>query len=94
MILERLVHRAKLGCFDDLLALGKAECDTWGIPYRLYTPITAPGAILVCEFEVENLAKHEEFWAKWNAKPTTPAFGAKWNALIENESSLELYTVL
>ena len=94
MILDRHIHKAKLGCYDDLVALGRAECETWGRPYRIYTPIFGPRNTVVFESQFEDLAKREEFWAKWFARPESPAFIVKFDALHENETSIELCRVL
>jgi len=94
MILDRHIHKAKLGCYDDLVALGRAECETWGRPYRIYTPIFGPRNTVVFESQFEDLAKREEFWAKWRAKPEKLAYLARFEALIENESSFEVCRVL
>jgi hypothetical protein len=94
MILDRRIHKAKLGCYDELVALGRAECDTWGVPYRIYAPLVGPRSIVVFESQFEDLAKWEEFWTIWWAKPEKLAWVAKFNALRENESSMELCDVL
>ena len=94
MILERHIFKAKLGRLDELVALGRRECEATGIPYRIYTPLFGPANIVVREFQFENLAKCEEFLKKWSARPETPAFIAKLNALIENETRSELCQVL
>jgi hypothetical protein len=94
MILERRIFKAKLGCLSELVALARPQCEATGIPYRIYTPLSGPANIVVFEFQFENLAKEEKFWAEQRAKPDVAAYVAKRNALLENETSIEFCTVL
>ncbi|MFH1086616.1 MAG: hypothetical protein V1772_12755 [Chloroflexota bacterium] len=94
MILEQQIWKAKRGRKDDLAALGKAEGERMGIPYRIYTPITHPGNIVILEFQFADLAEHARFWAKWRIEPEAEAFLRQLGDLVESQHRNELYRVL
>jgi len=94
MILEQLIWKAKKGRKDEVAALCKAECERRGVPYRIYTPITHPGQILILEFQFEDMAEQARSWAGWDADPQAQAFVKQLRELVEPEHRRELYKVL
>ena len=94
MIVERTIAKAKPGRVAEATALLRAQCETWGMPYRIYVPISGPENGLVSEVEFESLAKREEFWEKWLAKPDNLAWLEQVYALVENEASTEFFRLL
>jgi hypothetical protein len=94
VILEQLIWKARKGRRDDLVALGKAECERRGVPYRIYTPITHPGNVVIFEFQFEDMAEHAKSWARWNTEPEAQEFVKQLRELVELEHHTELYKVL
>jgi hypothetical protein len=86
MIVQRLEMKAKRGHINDLLALfkeGNAMLEATRTK-RVYVSQTGGDNRVVIEWEWENLAHYEKSWAAFYALPSWPAFGAKWNALVED----------
>jgi hypothetical protein len=95
MILEQRIFKAKMGCRDQVVALGKAEGKRMGDPYqRAYAPMTGPSYIVIFEFLHEDMAELNKYWAKWSAVPEAIEFEKRLAELIENEERYELYTIL
>ena len=94
MILEQQIWKAKARHREDVAALGKAEGERMGIPYRIYTPITHPSTIVIFEFQFDDLAEHARFWARWRTEPEAQEFLKRLGELVEREHHNELYKVL
>ena len=94
MILEQQIWKAKRRRRDKVVALAKAECARMGIPYRIYTPMTHPGEIVIIEFQFEDLSEHARFWDTWRAQPETQEYQKRLSELVETQHHNELYRVL
>jgi hypothetical protein len=94
MIVQRGTFRIKPGRMDEAAALVLAEGEKHPPrAFRVYTPHTGPVGILAMEWEFENLAEYERYWAEWDAKPETAAFSEKWNELREAGGTLEIWNL-
>jgi hypothetical protein len=60
---------------------------------RVYTSNIGQFNQLAVEWEYENLAEHENFWAQWSARPTTPAFFEKWAEVAEGTGTGEIWNL-
>lgn len=84
-ILEQVVLKAKAEHKQEVITLTKAECDGWGYPYRLYTPMTGPHHVVILDLQFENMAARGEHWARWGAAPGWQAFHERIHELMEDE---------
>jgi len=96
MIVERRTWNVKRGCMQELVALGNSFIETTGSTVRLYTPTVGLGRqdTLVADHEFESLAEMESFWKEWFARPDTPAFLRKWEALTERGGTSEIWNLV
>lgn len=49
---------------------------------------------MAIEWEYENLAEYEMFWADWSARPTTPEFMKKWLELTKGGGTNEIWDLV
>ena len=78
MIVQRSEYTVKPGNVYKWLELVKEWWEIIGTPtvvHRIYTPRLAPHHVVVQEFEFENLAEYERFWADWGSRPEVSVFG-------------------
>ena len=92
MIVQRGTFRIKTGHMDEAAALVLAEGKSHPPKhFRVYTSHTGPVNTLAMEWEFENLAEYEQYWAESDAKPETAAFLEKWNELREPVGATEIW---
>ena len=94
MIVQRVTHKVKQGCMEELVALGNSFIESTGRTVRRYTPNVGRFDTLVGDHEFEGLAEMEKFWAEWHARPDTPAFMEKWFALTETGGTTEIWNLV
>ncbi len=80
MIVQRFTWKVKTGYLDKFIELLKAESvKDPQLTWRIYTPNIGEYDAVAEEFEFENLAVLEKFWAEWSAKPETEEFVQKYD---------------
>jgi len=96
MIVERYSWKVKPFCMDKIVELVKAEVATWDKPpkWRVYTSNIGRENTIAMEFEFENLAEMEKYWAAWVAKPETAEYDKKWNELVETGIGNEIWNLV
>ena len=94
MIVYRTTFKIKPGRMDEAVALCKAEEELYPAPHaiRTYTDNLAPNDTLAIEFEFENLAEMETFWAGWGAERGA-AFFEKINELRRSGGINEIWNL-
>ncbi len=93
MIINRRTFIPKRGCYDDLLALFKAERERTG-NFRILTPIYGPFDVIVCEFEAADPVELDRKWAEWGQDPLSKTFMEKHMAWTENGGTNELWELV
>ena len=94
MIVQRMTVRVKKGHMQDALNLLKEYRKQEGYEYRLYESDLGTFDQISLEFEFDNFAARENFWAEWRNAPTTPAFFEKWLEFIKTGGTNEIWTLL
>ena len=97
MIVQRDTVYVKVGCMDQAIELIKAEMSKREGPpkWRILTPqFGVRTDMIVVEWEFESLAKLEEFWAVWLAKPETAEFWKRYNQLVETGGHNETWNLV
>ena len=94
MIVQRMTHKVKRGCMQELLALGNCFIESTGSTVRRYTPRVGRHDTLVGDHEFESLAEMERFWAERSARPDTPALMEKLFALTERGGTTEIWDLV
>jgi len=84
-ILEQVVLKSKAEHKQKVIALSKAECDRWGYPHRLYTPMTGPHHVVILDMQFESMAERDRQWAKFGATPEFQAFHKRIHELLQDE---------
>lgn len=92
MIVERRTHYIKEGHTEEAVNLLLAE--DWGVPVRLYQPLTGRMDVLVGEAEWESIEASNQYWLTWSTKPTAQAFLEQWQKLVEPAWTREFFEVL
>jgi hypothetical protein len=93
MIVQRITVHCKPGKVNEAIALVKAEIATSNFPHavRMYTPQVDTSNSTINEYEFENVAELEQFWAKWETRPETSIFHEKYGLLIELPMVVEIF---
>ena len=91
MIVQRMNINVKNGRMPELLEFLKEDRKRGGYNYRLYQSNLGTFDQISIEFEFDDLAAHEKFWANWNALSGTPDFFKKWNNLTKSGGTNELW---
>ena len=93
MIVQRITAQCKPGMVNEAIALMKEGLEYSGFPHavRMYTPQLVPNDTTINEYEFENIAEMEQFWAAWEARPETAIFLEKYRLLIEPGMVSEIF---
>jgi hypothetical protein len=97
MIVTRLTFNVKQGRMQEAAEhvakeiAAERERSGYAGRTRVYTSSIGQFNQLVIEWEYENLAEHENFWAEWRARPTTPAFFEKWAEMTVGTGKNEIW---
>jgi hypothetical protein len=97
MIVDRRTWNIKLGHDGEALDLIKAEFAALKArdacpPYRIYLSRIGQFSQIAAEYEFENLAAQEKFWAEW--RPSTPEFIEHWFGLNRGEIQIEIWDLV
>jgi hypothetical protein len=97
MIVDRRTWNIKLGHGGEALDLIKAEFAALQArdacpPYRIYLSRTGQFSQIAAEYEFENLAAQEKFWAEW--RPSSPKFIEDWFGLNRGEIQIEIWDLV
>jgi hypothetical protein len=84
-ILEQVVLKAKAEHMQEVTAFSKAECERWGYPHRLYTPMTGPHHVVIIDLQFESMVERGKHWATWGAEPGWQAFHQRIHELLQDE---------
>lgn len=94
MIVQRATITVKVGRMSEAAALVLEEGRRHPPrAYRVYTPHTGRHDALAIEWEFEDVAERERYWAEWASKPATPAFWEEWNELVEPGAVSEVWVL-
>jgi hypothetical protein len=97
MIVDRRTWNIKLGHHQEAVDLVKAEfaalkergaCP----PFRIYVSRIGQWGQIAAEYEFENLAAQEKFWAEW--RPSNPKFIEEWFGLNRGEIQIEVWDLV
>jgi hypothetical protein len=93
MIVQRLTYRIVPGTVENLVAMLREEQGRSEDPrsMRIYNCMFGPADTVVLELEFEDMSDIVPFWDAWFAEPTTPAFMEKWNQLVTETVSNEIW---
>ena len=92
MIVQRWMFNVKQGRMEEAVAVILVEIEKSCPPNtRVFTSHIGHRDVLDVDFEFESLAELEKFWAEWQARPETPAFGGKWDDLTERGATNETW---
>ena len=94
MIVNRMTVTAKQGRMEELIELLKEGRKQGGYDFRLYQSSLGTYDQIAYEFEFEDMAAFEKFWAEWNALPETPAFLEKWNYMTKAGGTNEIWWLI
>jgi hypothetical protein len=96
VFLDRNVFQIKKGCYDAAVALTKEEIALAakdGFSARLLMPVFGTFDQMVMEYEYEDKAKNDAFWAKW-VEERGAIFTAKFDPLNTGVGSNEVWNVV
>ena len=93
MIVQRITAQCKPGKVNEAIALMKAALEYSDFPHavRMYTSQVDASNTTINEYEFENMAELEHFWAKWETRPETTVFHEKYILLIEPDMLVEIF---
>lgn len=93
MIVQRITVHCKPGKVNEAIALVKEEIANSNFPHavRMYTPQVDANNTTINEYEFENIAELEQFWANWETRPETAVFHEKYRPLIEPDMVNEIF---
>jgi hypothetical protein len=97
MIVDRRTYNIKLGHDPEAIELIKAEFAALterdaSPPYRIYVSRIGQFSQMAVEFEFENLAAQERFWAEW--RPNNPEFIEEWFGLNRGEIQIKVWDLV
>ena len=97
MIVDRRTYNIEYGRHQEALELLKAEFAAireggYAHPYRIYVSRIGQFSQVAVEWEFENLAEQETFWAGW--RPRGPVFLKDWFGLQRGEIRIEAWDLV
>jgi hypothetical protein len=94
MIVYRCEFVVKLGKSNEACEMYKSAREQWGTESRILYQRFGPGHLIAMEWEFENLAEYEKWWAEFGADPANVEPMAKMGDVIENWHSQEVWEVI
>lgn len=94
MIVQRMTINVRQGRMQDVLTFLKEDRKRGGYKYRLYESNFGTYNQIAFEFEFEDMAAQEKFWAEWGALPETPAFFERWHELTKSDGTNEIWRLV
>ena len=92
MIVHRSMTNVKRGRMEEIVTLIKAEDELYPPPHerRICWPQFGPWQVLVLEWEFEDMAEQQAWWAGWTP---SPSFWDQFNDCSAGGGTIEIWNI-